>query len=163
MTNTDDRMRALEERIALLEDRLAIAGLMASYGPAVDSGSAEAAAELWTADGSYDAGIVHFRSAEEIERMVRTEPHTGFIASGAAHLSTPPRIEIDGDTAVSYCYQQVMLRDVESDAFRAWRVSANRWEWQRTSEGWKVKRRVNRLLDGGEEARALFGEAFREK
>lgn len=35
----EDRMAALESRLAEAEDRLALMQLVASYGPAVDSGS----------------------------------------------------------------------------------------------------------------------------
>lgn len=35
-------------------------------------------------------------------------------------------------------------------------VAANRWELRRTSEGWKVVRRVNRLLDADATAAALL-------
>lgn len=38
-----------------LEDHLEITQLVAQYGPAVDSGSADATAGLWTEDGSFDA------------------------------------------------------------------------------------------------------------
>jgi hypothetical protein len=39
---------ALETRVQLLEDHLAITQLVAQYGPNVDSGSAEATAGLWS-------------------------------------------------------------------------------------------------------------------
>ena len=45
----------LTERVRLLEDRIEIMQLVAQYGPAVDSGSGDAAAALWTEDGLFDA------------------------------------------------------------------------------------------------------------
>jgi hypothetical protein len=51
---TDDRIAALERRVRALEDQLAISQLIATYGPAVDSESAEAVGQLWAAEGVYD-------------------------------------------------------------------------------------------------------------
>ncbi len=52
----EDKLEAIERRLAVLEDERDIARLIASYGPLVDAGDAEGAAALWTADGSYDTG-----------------------------------------------------------------------------------------------------------
>ena len=54
MTGTEELVRALAERVTALEDKLAILELMTAYGPAIDSGSADAVARLWTEDGVYD-------------------------------------------------------------------------------------------------------------
>ena len=42
------------------------------------------------------------------------------------------------------------------DNFRTWRVGANRWEFVRTADGWRVKQRINRVLNGDAEARELL-------
>jgi hypothetical protein len=65
-----------------------------------------------------------------------------------------PHIVLDGDTAVATSYSRLYRRD--GDNFRVWRVGANRWEFVRTADGWRVKNRVNRVLNGGEEPRALL-------
>src|SRR5262249_26684969 len=54
MANIDDRLAALERRVRLLEDQIAIYQVMAAYGPAADSGSTEQAITLWSEDGVYD-------------------------------------------------------------------------------------------------------------
>ncbi len=41
------RLAALEQRLRRVEDELAIGRLMASYGPLVDAGDADAVAGLW--------------------------------------------------------------------------------------------------------------------
>ena len=51
MTDIEARLAALEDRVRLLEDHNAIMRLLYAYGPAVDSGSAETVAQLWTEDG----------------------------------------------------------------------------------------------------------------
>jgi SnoaL-like domain len=49
-----DELAALAARVQVLEDQQALAQLVASYGPAVDSGSADATADLWFEDGVFD-------------------------------------------------------------------------------------------------------------
>lgn len=160
MTDLAEMVAALTARVAELEDREAITRLVASYGPAVDSGSVPAAGSLWVEDAVYDAGIVRFEGRAEIERMVGNEPHQGFIESGAAHIVSLPFVEVTGDTATATCYQQVIFRDAQADGYRIWRTSANFWEFTRTPEGWRVTRRHNRPLDGTAEARDLLGRSF---
>jgi hypothetical protein len=51
MSDVDDRLAALERRIRVLEDELAIQRTIVRYGPAVDSGDAVGAANVFTPDG----------------------------------------------------------------------------------------------------------------
>lgn len=53
-------------RVDGVERRLALYDLIASYGPAVDSGSAEATAALWNEGGSYDFGDAVLTGRSEI-------------------------------------------------------------------------------------------------
>ena len=55
MERLAEAVAALRARVRQLEDHLEITQLVAQYGPSVDSGSAEATADLWTDDGSFDA------------------------------------------------------------------------------------------------------------
>ncbi len=54
----EERLAALEQRLRRAEDELAIARLMASYGPLADAGDADAVAGLWaeTANTTSTAG-----------------------------------------------------------------------------------------------------------
>lgn len=47
----EERLAVLEQRLRRPEDELAIARLMASYGPLADAGDADAVAGLWAEDG----------------------------------------------------------------------------------------------------------------
>ena len=47
-----------------------------------------------------------------------------------------------------------------SKGFRVHRVAANRWELVRTDDGWKIKRRTVRTLDGTEPAREVLRGAL---
>ncbi len=168
MTDSE-RLAALEARLGEMEDHIALYQLMTAYGPLVDSGDAEATAALWLEDGIYDwgggpptvadapvkegaAGAAYGRAA--IAEMVRGPFHQDIIAGGAGHVIGLPHIILDGDNAVATSYSRLYRRD--GDNFRVWRVAANRWEFARTADGWRVKSRINRVLDGGEEARTLL-------
>ena len=50
----EDRFAALEGRLRAAEDQLEILNLLNSYGPLVDSGTDQQAAQLWVEGGSYN-------------------------------------------------------------------------------------------------------------
>jgi len=149
-----ERIYALELRMRSVEDQLAIYQLLAAYGPAVDSLSGDAASALWVEEGTYEAGAFAFNGQAEITALVDIEPHRTYIANGCAHVVSLPQVTIDGDHAVARNHSRVYLHD--GDHWRVERASANRWELKRTAAGWKVVRRINKLLDGNSEARALL-------
>lgn len=153
----EEQLARLEERLRELEDHLAICQLIATYGPAVDSGSSALVGSLWTDDASYDTFPVVLRGRSAIEAMVVGERHQGYMANGCAHVQGMPYIAVDGDTAVAILYSQLFLRDEPEDGFRLWRVAANRWELARDENGWRITSRVNKLLDGSVDARDLLG------
>lgn len=153
----------LERRLRRIEDELALMRIIASYGPAVDSGSAQPTAGIWTQDGIYDVFPQVLRGRTEIAEMVTGERHQGMINSGAAHLQGPPYISIDGDRATVTHYSQLVLRDADADSFRVWRTGVNIWTFVRTSDGWRAINRVNRQLDGTAEAREMLGAAVDPK
>jgi len=174
MSDIETRLAALEAKVHELEDQVALYQLMSAYGPLVDSGDAEATAGLWTEDGVYDwgggpaptsngpapgtpmkegaAGAAYSQAA--IADMVRGPYHQEIIQGGAGHVIGLPHLRIDGDTAVGTSYSR--LYRSEGENFRIWRVGANRWEFVRTPDGWRVKYRTNRVLNGDAEARELL-------
>jgi hypothetical protein len=154
MSDIEGTVHALEARVRELEDTLAVFRLVASYGPAVDSGDDAAAAALWTDSGVYDLGTRVLRGADAVGEMVRGDGHHQLIDSGAAHMLGVPLVQIDGDRALATCYSNV-FRFVDS-AFEVYRTSVNRWELERTADGWRVAYRTTRLTDGGELARDLL-------
>jgi hypothetical protein len=155
MKDLEAAVRALEQRVGELEDRLAIYQLLFTYGPAADSGSAEAAANVFTADGVYDVGdLARMTGHDELQKMYEASGHQSLIKQGASHLTASPHVTINGDTAIATCYSYVFAH--EGGGYKVWRVSSNRWELVRTNEGWRVARRINRLLDGSPEARELL-------
>ncbi|MFF0456883.1 nuclear transport factor 2 family protein [Nocardia africana] len=141
-------------RLRRVEDELAIMRLIASYGPLVDAGEAEATAELWCPDGEYDVEGWRMRGRAEVRAMVNSPAHQGLITSGSAHFQGPARIDIDGDEALAVFESLLVHR--ESEGYEVLRASVHRLELRRESGGWRIARRTGRLLDGGEQARELL-------
>ena len=156
-------LEALEARLRRVEDELAIRQLILTYGPAADAGLAAFAASLWSEDGIYDwdGNGEPYVGRGAVDAMLSTDAHLGLIGRGAAHFAGPPLISLDGDTATALTYSLIMRRD-DSGRFFLWRVSAARWDLERTGEGWKVQRRTNRLLDETGAGRALLGESLHD-
>ena len=154
MSDMEARMAALEQRVLQLEDQLAVYQILSTYGAAADGASVKAMTNLWTEDAVYDAQIVAFDGRSEILAMLKGEMHQNIIQGGAGHVIGMPTVRIDKDKAVAICCARLYRKD--GDNFRAWRVTACRWDLVRTPAGWRVKKRVNKVLDGGEDARELL-------
>ena len=160
LTELRATVAALAARVQDLDDQASITRLIARYGPAVDSGSADAAAALW-AEGGVFAAPPHgtWTGHDEIAGMVEGSGHQGLILNGAAHVLTAPLIAVDGDQATAWNYALNIRWDAANDRFWVARVSANRWQLQRSSTGqWQITDRTSRTLDGAAEPRALFAE-----
>ena len=146
----------LPARIAILEDREAIRDLIARYGPLVDAGNCAGAAALWAEDGVYEVGgFGSYTGRAAIQALLEGESHQSLIHGGAAHVLSPPVIDLDGDSATARTYSVVFRKT--GDSWEAHRASANSWHLVRVGTEWKVARRINRLLDGSPDARALIG------
>lgn len=156
----EERLAALETEVRRLNDIAEITQLALSYGPLVDSGSPDAVADLYIEEGVYDVDEVYMDNREEIRAMVKSPGHQGWITGGAAHFTGPLSVTVDGDTATGIGHTLMVIKDEGDFRFYVRRATASVWEFIRTDQGWKVARRTNRLLDGGEEARALFADAF---
>jgi ketosteroid isomerase-like protein len=156
-----DVVNALEARIARLEDQLAIHRLINSWGPAVDTGQAEAAAALFSDDAVLKSDMSHLIGPAAIEEMVHSEGQQALIRQGSAHIPAFPLVEIDGDSARALGYSRVYLHT--ESGYEVWRVSANYWEFRRTANGWRVSSRVNHVIDGGPEAQELLAGWFKQQ
>jgi hypothetical protein len=160
MTDIDalrTEVAALTKRLGEVEDQLDLAQIVARYGPAADSGAADAAAELWTEDGAFIVPpMATWTGHGEIAAMYRGDGHQSLLRNGVAHVLTAPRVIIDGDTASGWNYALNIRWDAAAERFWVARVSANEWHWVRTESGWRTTSRENRNLDGAEEPRALL-------
>lgn len=152
----------LEARLRRLEDESAIQRLIMSYGPSADAGLATLAGNLWLEDGEYDwdANGEPYRGTAAVEAMLQSGNHRGLMAEGVAHFGGPIHIDLDGDRATVLNYSLIMRR--EQQRFYLWRVSAVRWDLERSGNGWRVRRRSNRLMDETGAGRELFGRTLAE-
>lgn len=154
----NNRLAALEARLQQVEDQLAIQRLVNSWGPAVDTGDGEAAASLFTDDAILESDLSYLVSPAAIRAMVHGEGHQALIADGSAHVPAFPLITINGDRASAVAYTRVYHHTPQG--YEVWRVSANYWEFRRTGEGWRVTKRSNHVIDGGQEAAEILRRAL---
>lgn len=147
----EERLAAVEARLQAAEDRLAILDLLNSYGPLVDSGSAQEAAALWVEGGGYNfsggmSGGTRLEAPAQLVAMYESEGHMGLVGNGVSHFTGTPRITLDGDRARAVGYSFVVLR--EGERWFLWRAAINEWRLVRTGQGWRIEERLNRTLDG---------------
>jgi hypothetical protein len=160
------RRRRDDGRLRALEDRAEIAALIARYGPAADALDDATITALWTDGGTYAIGEVTLTNSDRahagtIGALVDFAEHRGLVAAGCGHLLTPPDIRLAGYRATAVNHSVVLVHCDEG--WQVARLSANRWEFRRTAEGWRVESRVNRLLDGDPAARELLGPVRPER
>jgi hypothetical protein len=151
-----NRIQALEARLQQLEDRGAILQLISRYGPAADSCDGAAIQQLFSSEGTYELEGWFFNH-DTMAQTVTTDLHVRYVLAGSAHVMSLPDITLDGDRAVAINYSQVFVCD--DDHWVVDRCAANRWELVRTEEGWRVSRRINRLLNGSSASRELLAGA----
>ena len=144
---SDDRLAALEQRLQILEDERDIARLIASYGPLVDAGDAEAVAALWAVDGSYDVGDWKMGGRGEITAMVKSDAHQGLMARGCCHFFGPPVVTVDGDEARAVCQSTILVRR-DAGGYHVMRAGIHLIRLRRGPHGWEIVSRVARQLDG---------------
>lgn len=152
--STEERLAALEKRLRAAEDHLEILNLLNSYGPLVDSGSAQDAPQLWADDGGYNYGLqqggTNRLAKDQLHTMYESEGHMGLVNTGVSHLTAPPRVKVAGDRARAVGYSFVILK--EGDRWFVWRGAINEWTLERTADGWRIRERFNRTLDGSKES-----------
>jgi hypothetical protein len=155
MSDNVDTRRSTEARLRLIEDHLAIYQLVAAYGPGIDSLDFEQSKELWTEDGVYDLeGIGVYEGASGLRAMLDRPFSQKVLKGGSAHVLSLPYVIVEGDRAAATNYGRIYVP--EDGCYAPVRVVATRWSLIRTENGWRIERRVNRLTNGNDPARALL-------
>ncbi len=171
--NQAQNTKSLDARLRDIEDRLEIYNLIASHPPSADTGADYYTAAVYMEDGVFDRGegLTGAVGNEAIGAITLTPEHQQAIQGGLAHFSGLPHIELDGDAAYVTSYLQILHPDARgenrelpnhgsSPGFRIHSVVANRWTLARTSEGWKIKSRKLRPIDGSSPAREILEQAL---
>lgn len=157
--SVEQRLQQVEQRLRKAEDHLAILNLLNSYGPLVDSGSSRSAAELWVEGGGYNfsgglSGGTRLEAPDQLVAMYETEGHKGLVDTGVSHFTATPKVTIDGDQAEAIGYSFVILK--EGERWFVWRGAINHWTLARTEDGWRIRERYNRTLDGSAESHEVM-------
>lgn len=152
-------LAALAERLRRIEDEREIERLIASYGPLVDAGEADATADLWAVDGTYDVEGWPMRSRDDVAAMVRSDAHQGLIARGCCHFLGPAVVTVDGDDAVAVWESALLIKSTKG--FAVYRAGANHFRLHRRDGRWQFVHRTTRALDGGTDARHLLSSGVR--
>lgn len=164
--------KTIEDRIRAIEDRLEIYNLIASHPPSADSAAHNHVRSIFVEDAVLDLGGTKTASGNQaISEMPQKPEHHQAIRGGLAHFAGLPHVTIDGDNAVVTSYLQILAahptaEEIEVPAhgktrgYRIHRVGANRWELVRTPQGWKIKRRTYRTLDGTDPALDILRQAL---
>jgi hypothetical protein len=168
-----DNGKSTDERLRDIEDRLEIYNLIASHPPSADTGADYYTSAVYTEDGVFDRGegLSGAVGNDAIAAITQTPGHQQAIQGGLAHFSGLPHIVLDGDAAYVTSYLQILTPDAQGDdrelpnhgfskGFRIHRVVANRWTLARTPEGWKIRSRKLRPLDGSAPARDILQQAL---
>jgi len=155
----EQTIAALEARLRVAEDYLAILNLLNTYGPLVDSCSSEDVVGLWVEGGGYNytrpgGGDGRLEAPAGLLTLYGSEPHREMVATGSAHITLTPKISIEGDDAQAVGYSMVVER--EGKRWFVERASVNHWTLKRTAEGWRILERFNRTLTGSAESHEVM-------
>jgi hypothetical protein len=168
-----EETRTLEQRMRAVEDRLEIYDLIAGHPPSADTGADYYAEAVYAEDGTFDRGanLSGATGNKAIAAILKSEGHKAAIAGGLAHFTGLPYVALDGDEAVVTSYLQILTPKKSGEAvevpnhgssrgYHIHRVVVSRWELMRTAAGWKIKRRMMRLVDGSEPSREILRGAL---
>ncbi len=144
MPTLEQTVAALAERVARLEDELAIHRTIVAYGLGVDAGDADRAAEVFTDDGVYDVDVGRMEGRDAVRAMVRGARHQEMVGH-CAHQMGPAVVTVEsGERASAVGYSRVYL--ATRAGTHVYRVSMNRWELVKSDGAWRIARRTTRIL-----------------
>ncbi|MBD3005391.1 MULTISPECIES: nuclear transport factor 2 family protein [unclassified Streptomyces] len=151
----------LEDRLRVIEDRLAIYNLLAAHPLSADTGEPGFIESIYTPDVVFDrgAGLAGARGRDNMVTFVGSDAHHTAIAGGLAHFGNLPLIELNGDTAMATSYIALITPDEKgeerelanhgtSTGFRIHRIVANRWSLVREDGRWSIASRKVLPMDG---------------
>jgi SnoaL-like protein len=161
----EDRLAALEARVAALEDEKAIREVLARYGYYADAPLDEEYFSLFTEDCVMDVSSGRGDNPYEVVRWeglaamreflaVRTAAHDdGFYGRSMHVQGNNLAIRIDGDTAVANGYSFIFHQD--GPTLRLLSASLNEWHLRRRDGRWLIQERKRRMAGAPDQAELL--------
>jgi len=137
--------------LAMLQNILAASALSA------DIGATDYQKTIYAQDAVMDLGAEHppIRGRDAIVALITDPGHQALRSAGLAHVAAQPFIRVNGDRAVAVGYLQVISPEhpgigpttegpAGADRLVTWRMTANRWEFERRDGRWQIVRRTIR-------------------
>jgi SnoaL-like domain len=156
------RQKELLARITATEDRLEILNLLAGSAFSSDVASEAYWAKMFTHDAVFDRGQGRQDKGQaDILKIVGGSDQKEAIKFGMTHLAMLPHISLNGDSAVATGYLLIVVPDTAashvklpgkgvSSGFSIYQLTVNRWQFVRSTVGWKVSQRTVRPLSSGD-------------
>lgn len=170
---TEITTQKLEQRLQIIEDKLAIYELIASHPPSADTGLAEYTAAVYMEEGTFNRGeeLDGAKGVDAIAAFILRPAHEEAIKSGLAHFTGLPLIDLRGNKAIVTSYLQLLQLDKQgepremanhgySTGYRIHRVVVNRWELERNEGRWKIHSRTLLPVDGTDAPRELLARGL---
>ena len=125
----------------MIEDELAIGRVLATYCQRVDDGDFAGAAQLFTADGSFDfGGDVSTGQEALVDWLERMQPPH----RRGKHISVSPVVDVDGDRAAARS-DFLFVRWIKG-ALTVEMAGVYRDRFVRDARGWLIERRDVEVL-----------------
>jgi hypothetical protein len=153
----------LENRLRIVEDKLAIYELIASHPPSADTAAADYTLSVYREDGVFDRGPTPdgAEGARQIAAFIQRPEHHAAIRGGLAHFTGLPLIDLRGDVAFVTSYLMIVHLDHEGEprelpnhgeslGYRIHRAVVNRWELERLGHRWVIRKRTLLPVDGSD-------------
>lgn len=134
---TNEEFESLKRKVQILEDKDAIISILSRYSLNVDLGRAEDFLKLFSddcvfaSDLSGSGKMSYRRGKKELGEMVAAPPPKG------QHLQLDYHINVDGDTAVAYGYQD--LTSLKGTGVTLGRAAIRYLKFQRIAGAWLIK------------------------
>lgn len=158
--------KQLLSRLTATEDRLEILNLLAGSAFSSDVASESYWRKMFTENATFDRGIKQDKGREEVLKIINAPEQKMAIKAGMTHLAMLPHIKLKGDSAVATGYLLIVMPDSAashvklagkgvSPGFSIYQLTINKYTFVRTTDGWKVTKRVVRPI-AAEDARTMI-------
>jgi len=138
-------------------DLAQLQNILAASALSADIGASDYQKTIYAPDAVMDVGGGHpdVRGRDAIVSLITDPGHQTLRSAGLAHVAAQPFIRVTGDKAVAVGYLQIISPEhpgaapttqgpAGADRLVTWRMTANRWEFERRDGHWQITRRTIR-------------------